>query len=49
MITYQKRCIKCGSLNISFWVGASAGMIYLCKDCGYRGPLVVEEDISDNN
>jgi len=35
------QCPKCKSENLNFlpWLG----MIYECKDCGYRGPLVIEK------
>jgi len=28
-------------------MGGRLGIIYICKDCGYRGPLVVEEDVEN--
>lgn len=33
-------CPKCKSTSIKFlpWLG----MIYECKDCGYRGPVVIK-------
>ncbi|MBN2331374.1 MAG: hypothetical protein JXC85_06165 [Candidatus Aenigmarchaeota archaeon] len=37
------RCPKCKSGSISLWMGGKLGMIYFCKRCGYRGPIVVEE------
>ena len=40
-----KKCPKCGSTNITLWMGAALGIIYECKDCGYRGPLIIEEDV----
>ena len=36
------QCPECGSKNITLWMGGRLGMIYLCKDCGYRGPVVAE-------
>lgn len=39
------RCPKCKSAGMSLWMGARLGMQYFCKKCGYRGPLVIEEDI----
>jgi predicted RNA-binding Zn-ribbon protein involved in translation (DUF1610 family) len=39
-----KICPRCKSRAITLWMGAKLGMIYQCKDCGYRGPLVIEED-----
>ena len=38
-----KMCPKCKSKNIFIWMGAQAGVIYECKDCGYHGPLIIEE------
>ncbi len=37
----MKFCPKCGSKNLNYlpWLGE----IYECRDCGYRGPLVVED------
>lgn len=43
----RKRCPKCGSTDISLYLGAQLGMVYHCKNCGYRGPLVVEEDVTN--
>ena len=42
-----KRCPKCGSVSITLWMGAKLGIQYYCKDCGYRGPLVVEEGVEN--
>jgi DNA-directed RNA polymerase subunit RPC12/RpoP len=38
----MKICPKCGSENLNYepWLGE----IYECRDCGYRGVLVIEED-----
>ena len=36
------RCPKCGSYEITFFLGGEAGQIYECKSCGYKGSLVVE-------
>jgi len=38
----MKFCPKCGSENLNYepWLGE----IYVCRDCGYRGVLVIEED-----
>lgn len=40
----KQECPKCGSTNFTLWAGGTAGMIYQCKDCGYHGPLELEED-----
>ena len=45
--TYRKpgvRCPACGSIRIYLWMGANLGMIYKCNECGYTGPVVIEED-----
>lgn len=38
------KCPKCGSESVTLWMGGRLGMVYFCKSCGYRGPLVMEED-----
>ena len=38
------KCPECGSYSVTLWMGGKLGMIYFCKECGYRGPLVIEED-----
>ena len=38
----MKKCPKCGSVNLVLHVGGQIGM-YRCKDCGYIGPLIIEE------
>ena len=38
------RCPECGSPRLFYFLGSYAGQIYQCKDCGYRGPLVIEEE-----
>ena len=38
------RCPECGSPRLFYFLGFYAGQIYQCKDCGYRGPLVIEEE-----
>ena len=45
MITAKKICPACKSDRISLWMGANLGAQYFCKACGYRGPLVVEEEL----
>lgn len=40
----EKKCPKCGSVDITLWMGAKLGIQYICKNCGYRGPLIVEEE-----
>lgn len=36
-------CPKCGSPRLYYFLGFKAGQIYVCKDCGYHGALVVED------
>jgi len=37
----MKFCPMCGSKNLNYmpWLGE----IYVCRDCGYRGALIVED------
>ena len=37
-------CPSCRSREVFVESGGCTGMIYRCKHCGYRGPLVVEVD-----
>lgn len=39
-----KMCPACGSKDIGLWMGSNLGMIYNCKKCGYKGPVVIEEE-----
>jgi len=39
----KKSCPKCGSGAIDFYAGGLTG-IYHCKNCGYSGAIIVEED-----
>jgi predicted RNA-binding Zn-ribbon protein involved in translation (DUF1610 family) len=47
MLLHTKKCPDCGSVNVKLWVGGRMGMIYECHECGYRGPLIVEEDVEN--
>jgi C4-type Zn-finger protein len=38
------RCPSCGSCEIYPVAGGYIGPVYLCKECGYRGSLVLEVD-----
>ena len=38
------KCPKCGSSNINPEAGFVTGYKYNCKDCGYSGSLIIEED-----
>ncbi len=44
MFDRKLRCPKCNSERVSLWMGAKLGIQYFCKECGYRGPLVIEEE-----
>ena len=37
-------CPKCKSQEIFTEFGGYGGPTYICKDCGYRGPFVLEVD-----
>jgi predicted RNA-binding Zn-ribbon protein involved in translation (DUF1610 family) len=47
MLTQTRKCPDCGSVNVKLWVGGRLGMIYECVECGYRGPVVVDEDVEN--
>ena len=38
----MKRCPQCKSTNVTLYMGGHFGK-YLCKKCGYVGPLIIEE------
>ncbi len=38
------RCPICGSCEIYPVAGGYIGPVYLCKNCGYRGSLVLEAE-----
>jgi len=38
-----KKCPKCRSTRIAYFAGMITGN-YHCKECGYVGPLIIEED-----
>ena len=37
-------CPVCGKHMVPF-IGFKAGMIYECKNCGYRGPLTITKKV----
>jgi DNA-directed RNA polymerase subunit M/transcription elongation factor TFIIS len=39
----MKRCPKCKIGNMTLYLGGYSGILYQCKDCGYIGPLNIEE------
>jgi len=39
-----RKCPRCGSEDIGFETGFVTGQ-YHCKDCGYVGPIVLEEEV----
>lgn len=38
-----KICPNCKSPDIYLWLGGNLGIIYKCKNCGYRGPIILEK------
>lgn len=36
-------CPNCGSHRLHYYLGSKTGQIYVCKFCGYHGPLVIED------
>jgi len=40
-------CPSCGSAALVLEAGGYGGMVYRCKECGYRGSFVVESDASE--
>jgi len=38
-----KFCPNCGSNNIK-WVNPQMWSLWICWDCGYQGPVVIEEE-----
>lgn len=38
------RCPICGSCEIYPVAGGYIGPVYLCKNCGYRGSLILEAE-----
>jgi len=40
------KCPHCKSHNITLDTGGQTGK-YICKDCGYIGGLVIEEDVEE--
>jgi C4-type Zn-finger protein len=38
----KKICPVCKKASLTPWLGFSAGIIYFCKNCGYRGPLAIK-------
>lgn len=39
----EKKCPSCKRKGIDLFMGFTTGN-YLCKKCGYIGPVVIEED-----
>ncbi len=37
-------CPICGSSDLYYEMGGYTGKIYHCKNCNYKGPLIVEAD-----
>ena len=43
-----KKCPRCKSTKIEYFAGAITGQ-YHCKNCGYIGPIILEEDVDEKN
>ena len=41
-------CPSCGSTALVLEAGGYGGMVYRCKECGYRGSFVVERDARES-
>lgn len=39
----ESHCPECGSYRLYYFIGGKAGWIYVCKDCRYQGPVVIED------
>jgi len=39
---HTKCCLKCGSTDITPLYGGKLGWIYLCKECGWQGRIIVD-------
>ena len=42
-----RKCPRCKSTDITLDTGGQTGK-YICKKCGYIGPLIVEEDTEND-
>lgn len=40
-------CPRCNSTEITLNIGMKGGRMYLCKRCGYLGPLAIEWEDDD--
>jgi len=38
-----KYCPECGSSSIK-WVNPQMWSLWICYDCGYQGPVVIEDE-----
>lgn len=38
-----KYCPKCGSNNVK-WVNPLMWSTWVCYDCGYEGPIIIEDE-----
>jgi hypothetical protein len=41
-------CPECNSTDMYYEMGGITGIIYHCKRCNYMGPLVIEEEIDED-
>jgi RNase P subunit RPR2 len=37
----RRFCPNCKKPTLTPWLGFCAGIIYFCKNCGYKGPLSI--------
>ncbi len=40
-----KKCLVCGSGEVSLWLGGSIGTLYHGPECQYTGPIVIEGEL----
>ncbi len=40
-----KKCLVCGSGEVSLWLGGSIGALYHRPECHYTGPVVIEGEL----
>ncbi len=38
-------CPECGSPSLYYFLGLYTGYKYVCKECDYQGPVVIEDGI----
>lgn len=38
-------CSRCGSTNITYYIGQYLGSLYQCKDCGHINNFIIEDGL----